>query len=73
MTNAAMGAAPPLLFSQDLTLILKLAARASVVVGDIPVVFASMQRLEVAANLNQTYAPVEAPPVEPESDADGNR
>jgi hypothetical protein len=63
--------APPALaiLPRDLEVIMKLLPRAQIVVGDIPQIYASLQRLEAAARSGHVFLEAQAQEVESERGA----
>lgn len=68
MTSPANGAPQPLppvvLFPQDFAVILNLLPRAQIVVGDVPKILGTLQRLEAAAKTGAAF--IESRPSAPE-------
>lgn len=58
----------PTLLASDLDLVLKLIPRAQIVVGDIPAIYPTLQRLEQAAKSGLTFVPFVAPVETPACD-----
>ena len=65
--NSGPTAPPPgILFPQDFDILLKLLPRAQIVVGDVPQILGTLQRLEFAAKSRRLYREVQPDQAEPE-------